>query len=139
MAKTSIANWRKSGGAFSLTATHSGNGTITECAAQDGMIICDFTLLGSGETVTINTPFKFTVIDAYLVVGNGENVTSKTLQVKNGSTALTSTMSMATDKGVARATTLDEDEAVFNVGDNDLTLTSSAHADGGATVYISYR
>ena len=139
MAKSSIANWRASGGALDISASHSGNGTITECVAQDGKIICDFTLLGSGESVTINTPFKIEVIDAYLVVGNGENVTSKTLQVKNGSTALTSTMSMATDKGIARATTLDEDQAVFNVGDNDLKLVSSAHADGGATVYISYR
>ena len=139
MAKTSIANWRASGGALDISATHSGNGVITECVAQDGMIICDFTLLGSGETVTINTPFKFTVIDAYLVVGNGENVTSKTLTVKNASTALSSAMSMATDKGVARTTTLDEDEAVFDVDDNDLTLVSSAHGDGGATVYVSYR
>jgi len=139
MAKSSIANWRASGGALDISASHSGNGTITECVAQDGKIICDFTALGSGESVTINTPFKIEVIDAYLVVGNGENVTSKTLQVKNGSTALTSTMSMATDKGIARATTLDEDQAVFNVGDNDLNLVSSAHADGGATVYISYR
>ena len=139
MAKTSMANWRASGGASGISATHSGSETITECVAQDGMIICDFTLLGSGETVTINTPFKLTVIDAYLVVGNGENVASKTLTVKNGSTALSSALSMATDKGVARTTTLDEDQAVFDVGDNDLTLVSSAHADGGATVYISYR
>jgi hypothetical protein len=139
MAKSSIANWRASGGALDISATHSGNGVITECVAQDGMIICDFTLLGSGETVTINTPFKFTVIDAYLVVGNGENVASKTLTVKNGSTALTSALSMATDKALVRATTLDEDQAVFQVDDNDLVFTSSAHADGGATVYVSYR
>ena len=139
MAKTSIANWRASGGALDISATHSGNGAITECVAQDGMIICDFTLLGSGETVTINTPFKFTVIDVTMVVGNGENVTSKTLTVKNGSTALSSALSMATDKARVATATLDEDEAVFNVGDNDLTLVSSAHADGGGTVYIKYR
>lgn len=139
MAKTSIANWRASGGALDISATHSGNGAITECVAQDGMIICDFTLLGSGETVTINTPFKFTVIDVTMVVGNGENVASKTLTVKNGSTALSSALSMATDKARVATATLDEDEAVFNVGDNDLTLVSSAHADGGGTVYIKYR
>lgn len=139
MAKTSIANWRASGGALDISATHSGDGAITECVAQDGMIICDFTLLGSGETVTINTPFKFTVIDVTMVVGNGENVASKTLTVKNGSTALSSALSMATDKARVATATLDEDEAVFNVGDNDLTLVSSAHADGGGTVYIKYR
>jgi len=139
MAKSSIANWRASGGALSISATHSGNGTIPECVAPDGMIICDFTALGRGETVTINTPFKFTVIDVIMVVGNGENVTSKTLTVKNSSTALSSALSMATDKGIARTTTLDEDQALFNVGDNDLTLVSSAHADGGGTVYIRYR
>ena len=139
MAKSSIANWRASGGALDISATHSGNGTVPECVAQDGMIICDFTALGSGETVTINTPFKFTVIDVVMVVGNGENVTSKTLTVKNGSTALSSALSMATDKARVATATLDEDQAVFSVGDDDLVLASSAHGDGGGTVYISYR
>ena len=139
MAKSSIANWRASGGALDKSATHSGDGTVPECVAQDGKIICDFTALGSSETVTINTPFKLTVYDIVLVVGNGENVGSKTLTVKNGSTALSSAISMATDKARVATATLDEDEAVFAVGDNDLVLTSSAHADGGATVYISYR
>ena len=139
MAKTSIANWRASGGALSISATHSGDGTIPECVAQDSMIICDFTALGSGETVTINTPFKFTVIDIIMVVGNGENVSSKTLTVKNSSTALSSAMSMATDVARVATATLDEDQALFNVGDNDLTLVSSAHGDGGGTVYIKYR
>ena len=139
MAKSSIANWRASGGALDISATHSGDGTVTECVAQDGKIICDFTALGSSETVTINTPFKFTVYDIVLVVGNGENVGSKTLTVKNGSTALSSAISMATDKARVATATLDEDEAVFNVGDNDLVLASSAHSDGGGTVYIYYR
>jgi hypothetical protein len=139
MAKSSIANWRASGGALDISATHSGNGTVSECVAQDGMIVCDFTALGSGETVTINTPFKFEVIDVWLVVKNGENVTSKTLTVKNSSTALSSALSMATDKARVATATLDEDQAVFSVGDNDLVLVSSAHADGGATVYIKYR
>ena len=139
MAKSSIANWRASGGALDISATHSGNGTVPECVAQDGMIICDFTALGSGETVTISTPFKFTVIDVVMVVGNGENVTSKTLTVKNDSTALSSALSMATDKARVATATLDEDQAVFSVGDDDLVLASSAHGDGGGTVYISYR
>ena len=139
MAKSSIANWRASGGALDISAAHSGDGTVSECVAQDGMIVCDFTALGSGETVTINTPFKFEVIDVWLVVKNGENVSSKTLTVKNDSTALSSAMSMATDKARVATATLDEDQAVFAARDNDLVLTSSAHADGGATVYIKYR
>ena len=57
MATTSIANWRASGGALEISATHSGSETITECVAQNGMIICDFTALRSGETITINTDF----------------------------------------------------------------------------------
>ena len=46
---------------------------------------------------------------------------------------------MATDKARVATATLDEDQAVFEVGDNDLTLVSSAHSDGGGTVYIYYR
>lgn len=138
MAKTSIANWRASGGALDISATHSGNGTAS-CAAQDGMIICDFAALGAEETVTYATPFKFTVIDVIMMVGNGENVTSKTITVKNGSTALSSAMSLGVDKGISRTGTLDEDQALFNVGDDDLVLLSSDHNDGGGTVYIRYR
>ena len=140
MARSSITNWRGgTGGFFDISATHSGNGTITSCGVQDNMIICDFTALGSEETITINTPFAFEVIDIWLVVGNGENVASKTLTVKNNATALSSALSMATDKGVASTATLDEDQAKFAVGDDDLVLTSSAHGDGGATVYIVFR
>jgi hypothetical protein len=140
MARSSITNWRGgTGGFFDISAAHSGDGTITSCGAQDNMIICDFTALGSGETVTIDTPFAFEIIDVWLVVGNGENVTSKTLTVNNTSTAVSSALSMATDKGVASTATLDEDQAKFAVGDDDLVLTSSAHADGGATVYIVFR
>ena len=142
MARSSITNWRGgTGGFFPISATHSGDGLLDEldCGVQDNMIICNMKALGSGETITINTPFAFEVIDVWLVVGNGENVTSKTLTVKNNATALSSALSMATDKGVASTATLDEDQAKFGAGDNDLVLTSSAHADGGGTIYIVFR
>ncbi len=138
MAKSSINNWRAGGGAFELTATHSGDGTVS-CVAEDGKIICDFTALGSEETITINTPFAFEVIDAHVVVANAGNVAASTLQVKNNTTALSSTMSMATDTGVARATTLDDGQAKFALDDNDLVLVSSAHADKSGVCYIAFR
>ena len=133
----SSAVWKSSGGRFEITSSHSGTESVT-AYAQHGYIVCGFTLLGSGEYVTINTPFDMTIIDAHLVVGNGENVGSKTLTIKNTTTAVSSAMSMATDVGVARTATWDEDAATFDAGDNDLRLYSSAHADGGATVYIRY-
>tara|TARA_Y100000310_G_scaffold211553_1_gene212260 strand:- start:215 stop:655 length:441 start_codon:yes stop_codon:yes gene_type:complete len=131
------AVWKASGGRFDITSSHSGNGTVS-AYAQNGYIVCGFTALGSGEYVTINTPFDMTIIDAHLVVGNGENVGSKTLTIKNTTTAVSSAMSMATDVGVARTTTWDEDAATFDAGDDDLRMYSSSHADGGATVYIKY-
>ena len=134
----SITYWRGKGAGFKLTVAHSGNGTATAEVANN-QIICHFTDLGSGEIVTINTPFSFEVIDAALIVDNGQQVASKTLTVKNDTTALSSTLSMATDKGLTRATTIDEDVASFAVDDNDLKLVSSAHADGDATVYISFK
>ena len=79
------------------------------------------------------------VIDIFMVVGNGENVSSKTITVKNGSTALSSAMSMTNDKARVPTSTLDEDQAVFNVGDDDLVLLSSTHNDGGGTIYLVYR
>ena len=133
----SISYFRGQGSGFSITSAHSGNGT-SSAVVKNNMIIVDITALGSEEYVTVNTPFSFEVVDAYLVVGNGEHQANKELTIKNGSTALSSVLSMATDKGVARATTLDEDQAKFELDDNDLKLVSSAHGDGGATVYISF-
>jgi len=120
----------------SLTATHSGSETVTAKAFKDGRIVVYFANLGSTEYITINTPFAFEVIDAYLRVENGENVGSKTLTVYNGSSAVSSALSMATDKGIARATTIDSTYAEFAADDNDLKLVSSAHADGDATVTL---
>ncbi len=134
----SITYWRGKGAGFGLTVAHSGNGTAT-AEVVNNQIVCHFTDLGSEEIVTINTPFSFDVIDAALIVDNGQQVGSKTLTVKNDTTALSSTLSMATDKGLTRATTIDEDEASFAVDDNDLKLVSSAHGDGDATVYISFK
>ena len=134
----SITYWRGKGAGFGLTVAHSGNGTAT-AEVVNNQIVCHFTDLGSEEIVTINTPFSFDVIDAALIVDNGQQVGSKTLTVKNDTTALSSTLSMATDKGLTRATTIDEDVASFAVDDNDLKLVSSAHADGDATVYISFK
>ena len=137
----SITYWRGKGVGYKIDATHSGDGLNTNVKAivQNDMIICDFSVLGATEYITIKTPFPFEVIDAWLVVGNGENVASKTLTLKNGSTALSSTLSMATDKGLVRATTLDEDQAKFKKDDDDLKLVSSNHTDGGGTVYIKFR
>ena len=46
---------------------------------------------------------------------------------------------MTNDKARVPTATLDEDQAVFNVGDDDLVLLSSTHNDGGGTIYLVYR
>ena len=129
-------NWWKTKTKLDISAAHSGSEAIS-AYVFDNKIFVDFDNLGSGEIVTVDTPFDFEVVDAYLRVKNGGNVTSKTLTVKNNTTALSSALSMATDKGIARTTTLDSAQAVFSKGDNDLKLVSSAHNDGDALVVIS--
>lgn len=121
---------------LSIDATHSGNGTVAAVLIGDKIIV-DITALGSGENVIVDTPFGFEIIDAYLRVANGGNVNSKTLTVQNGSTAVSSDLSMATDKSIKRATTIDSAEAAFVAGDDDLKLVSSAHADGSCKVVLT--
>lgn len=130
--------WRGEGAGYELTATVSDSGSAT-AIVRNNQIIVNYVDIGTSEKVTIKTPFAFEVIDAYAVVTNGQNVTSKTMQVKNNTTALSSTMSVATDKGVSRATTLDTAQAKFEIGDDDLVVVSSAHGDGDGTIYITFR
>jgi len=122
---------------YDITATDSGDG-VSSAKAEAGVIELRCNDTGSGETVTFTTPFAFEIQDVWLVVPNGENVTSKTWTLGNGATAISSAMSGATDKARVVPTTIDTAQCVFAAGDNDLKVTSSAHADGNARIYIRY-
>ena len=118
-----------------LTATHSGDGTATAFLYGD-VIEVNCVDVGSSETVTVATPFKFEVVDYFMRVTNGQNVTDKTMTLKNGSTAISSALAASTDKGFVRPTTMDSAQATFEGGDDDLVLASSAHGDGDQVHYL---
>ena len=120
----------------SITATHSGGAAVSAKLYRNGLLTVDFTDLGSGETVTVKTPFDFEVADFWLRVTSGGEVSSKTLTLRNGSTAISSALSMATDKATVRPTTMDSAQTSFVKDDDDLVLISSAHADGDGRAYI---
>ena len=126
--------WRTVG-SHALVATHSGNGTAT-AYLQGNRIVCDFTDLGSNETITLSVPFDMELCDLSLRVTNGQNVGSKTLTLGNAGSAISDAISMATDVDLIRPSTWDSDNVAFSKGDDDIRLTSSAHGDGDARVII---
>jgi len=126
--------WRTQGGKFMLAAVHSGSAAV-EAYIYGNKLFCDFTDLGSDETVTITLPGALKIVDAILRVTNGGEVTSKTITIKNGSDVVSSTLSMNTDKALVRATTIDTAyTSVAAAG--TIVLLSSTHADGDAMVVI---
>ena len=122
-----------------LPSSSSASATSVSTFYNDNIIECVIGALVSGEIVTIETPFGFEITDAYSRVLRGGNVSSKTVIIKNTTAAVTNAMSVATDAGVARATTIDTGHTVFLAGDNDLNIVSSDHASGSMTVYIKVR
>ena len=57
--------------------------------------------------------------------------------INNDSTAVTNTFATVTAKTVARTTTLDDLQAKFNSGDDDLVVKRGAQAAGDFMVYIA--
>ena len=121
-------------GGLALTATHSGNGTASAVMYPDRIII-DYTALGSSETVTVTTPASFTVVDAHAI--SASTVGSKTLTVKNNTSAVSSAMSIATANKITRTTDVVQAQASFSAGDDELVIASSANADGDGKAVIA--
>tara|TARA_R100000458_G_C8110246_1_gene133305 strand:- start:60 stop:509 length:450 start_codon:yes stop_codon:yes gene_type:complete len=122
---------------FAMTATHSG-GAAASASIKEGLIELRIDDLGSGENCSFTVPFDFEIQDVWIIVPNGENVTSKTYTLRNNTTAVTSAMSGATDKARVAPSTIDTGQTIFRKGDDDLNVLSSAHADGNVRVYIKY-
>lgn len=131
---SSIGAWRSQN--FELTATPSGTGTAN-VKICDNVIVVDVNGLASGETLTINTPFDFEIYDAWVVVKTAGGITASTVVINNDSTAVTNTFATVTAKTVARTTTLDDLQAKFNSGDDDLVVKRGAQAAGDFMVYIA--
>lgn len=129
-------NWWKAKTKLDIYATHNGSEAVS-AYVFDNKIYVDFDNLGSGEIVNVYTPFDFEVVDVYARVKNGGQVASKTLTLKNTTTALTDALDVSVDKGIVRAATIDSGQAVFKKDENDLNIVSSAHADGDALVILS--
>jgi hypothetical protein len=90
-------------------------------------------VLDASAGVSIAAPFDLTLID--VVVRADATVSGGTVQVFNGATAVTNAITMATDKAVTRAGTIDDAQADFDEGDN-ITLTTHGATDAGLVSLI---
>lgn len=115
----------------SLTATLSGTGSATAKLFPDKIIV-DCSAAEHAKTVTLTTPIGFKILDVWTVHGNA---TSCTVQVKNGSTAVSDAISIAaSDKDIDRATTLDDAQWEFTKDDDDLVIAPGTAAFTGRVV-----
>jgi len=88
MTQNSLSYFRANAGGFNdFSPVHSGSEAVT-ATLQNNVIKVEITNLGSSETVTLDTPFDFEIVDVYMRVTNGGNVNPKTVVVKNNATAV---------------------------------------------------
>lgn len=80
---------------------------------------------------------KVRVIDAYLIL-RGAGVASTTLQVKNGATAITSTMAASgSDTALVRCTTIDDAQYEIAAGGTLRVTSATGATQPAATVYVT--
>ena len=122
---------------IALTCTLSGTGSATALLLPTGKIIVDASAAQAGKTITLTTPVAFKVLDAMSIHGDG---TGCVFQLKNGSNALTTTVTVAgSDKDIDRATSVDDAYDDFATGDDDLVIAiTSAAFTGRIIIDIQY-
>lgn len=121
-----------------LTVSASGSGDVaTGRLYPSCQLVVDVTVGSAGKmiTTTINTPIAFQVIDAASKNPRSTS-TSFTVQILNGTTAITDSLIINGDKALTRVTTIDEDEDTFAVDDNDLVVKVSGSSTGSVLVVI---
>lgn len=116
----SSQDWYKSRGVRDLLSTHSGDGTV-EVRYMESQIYIAVTDIAADETITINTPFDFQILDFNIVSTVG--VTDRVIALKNGSDTIES-LTIAVSNTMYRADSLAA-YLEFNKGDNDLILAAS--------------
>ncbi len=80
------------------------------------------------------------VIDAFVVAEGTNGSNANTIQVKNGTTALTDAMSLNSKSAndIVRATEIDLDETEFEAGDNLRITRTRAGGDIECSVFIQF-
>lgn len=98
-------------------------------------IIVEATNVGT-DTITINTPFDFTVQDIAVTVMTA-SVAGKTVTLKNGSSAISDVLDIATKDTIVKASSIYRNYASFDEDDNDLKLVFATTGDVDVYVVIN--
>ena len=117
---------------LALGVTLEGTGAATAKIYPNGRIYINVTTtLENSKTLTLTTPYSLRVLDVKTIHGDG---TASSLVLKNGSTAITSTIvAAASDKDVdgvrvATAGTIYDAQYEFIEGDDDMVFLVSVAA-----------
>tara|TARA_R100001594_G_scaffold22368_1_gene43471 strand:- start:2694 stop:3494 length:801 start_codon:yes stop_codon:yes gene_type:complete len=127
-----------SSSSWSTTPSAGVTGTCKANYLGGDLIRLEVTVSGLGDTenVVINTPVAFRVADVMVWTSTAQ--TSRTITIENtAGTAVTDAIDGATNHKLARATTIDDAQDAFAVGDNDLVVAADAGSgDWAGVVYI---
>lgn len=83
-----------------------------------------------------NMPYKVQILDAWAIAQEAES--SSTVQLTNGTTAITSTMATATNHAIARATTIDDATAVIAAGGTLAAVFAGGTDRPASQIYILF-
>jgi len=104
-----------------LTVTMEGDGAATAWISGNKLFV-DCAAAEASKYVNIATPIAFDILNVEITHGDA---TSCSVQCLNTGDAITDDISLTADNDVARATTIDDDNQAFAIGDNDLRFEIS--------------
>lgn len=114
-----------------LSVTMGGTGSAEALLFPDKIIV-DADSAQASKDITITTPIDFKVTDMRII---HQDSTGCSVQLKNDSTAVTDDVTIAaSDEDIDRASSIDDAQYEFSVGDDDLVLTPSSDALVGTVI-----
>lgn len=132
--RSDIAYKLNNGQPIDLTCTVTGVSGAAKAKLFQRRIIVDLVAALNTETVTINTPIAFEILDVYVIQ---EASSTTAIQVKSDSGDITNDITVTTINTLYYAASINDDNGIFARGDDDLILAIGGSNAATAKVIIT--